>query len=443
MIARHAGDVAATAAAAIDSLRRDGFGDTSALEDRLHEASAGMCRELMSLLLNAPGVAVAGDSPREGEVSAGSRARGVLTLFGRVEVKGRSYYYDREAKAGRFPFDDALGTVNGATPALAKRAMEFALKEPYETASASFGRAYTRDLTPDVLKALARTLAPQAASFAREAPGGASRKAAPCAVVLGDGIGMPMRPEELRGVKGRGPDGKARTRETKVGAVFEAAPRPGGPDTRARVPDSTTYVATLDRKDAFAGALRAEYDRRFPVPPEVTLFISDGAMWLRDIRRTHFPFAVEILDFYHAAGHLGMLLDLAALDGQRRKNTFRKWKRWLKEGKASNVIRECEAIAAADHTKAKAWDAALAYLRGNLGRMKYGEYLAKGWFIGSGVIEGACKTIVGGRFKQPGMRWSRKGADALLHFRTAYLSGRYDQLWDFIRAGRNLVGVAA
>ena len=410
------------------------------VEDALHEACAAMCREVMGALLNAGGVRVAGDRPRDGESRFAGRGRDVLTLFGRVRVT-RAYYYDAAEGAGRFPADDAMGLVGGCTPALARRAMEHALKEPYGKAAGSFGRAYTKDLTPDVLKALARLLAGKAAPFAANGKADAPREA-PCAVVLGDGTGMPMRPEELRGVKGRGPDGEARTREAKIGAIFEMAPSPGEPDARARVPGSTTYTATLDRKDAFADALRREYDRRFAVPPKVTLFIGDGAKWLREIRRTHFPFAVEILDFYHAAEHLGTLLDLAGLAGDGRRDTYRKWRRWLLEGKAAKVIGTCEAMAAGDPAKTDAWDGALSYYRDNLDRMRYDEYLAKGWFIGSGVVESACKAIICERFKQPGMRWSRRGADALLPFRTAYLSGRYDEIWDFILAEKCMVSVA-
>jgi hypothetical protein len=65
-------------------------------------------------------------------------------------------------------------------------------------------------------------------------------------------------------------------------------------------------------------------------------------------------------------------------------------------------------------------------------RMKYHEYRAKGWFIGSGVVESACKTVVGARFKQSGMFWSKKGLDALLPFRVALKSERYEELWQRI-----------
>ncbi len=416
---------------------------TLELEDRLREESAGLCREVMGLLLNAPGVAVPEDRPRAGEARAGVRARDVLTLFGRVRVGGRAYYHDAAAGSGRFPADDALGLVGGATPALAKRAVEAALKEPYAAAAASLGKALTPDLTADVLKAGPRALAGAAARFPREGPAGGAGAGAPCAAVLADGTGMPMRRRELRGAKGRGPGGKAKTREAKVGAVFAVTPAPGEPDARARVRGSTTYTATLGRKAEFADALRAEFDRRFPAPPPVTLFISDGAKWLRGLRRTHFPFAAEILDFFHACEHLAPLLDLAGLKGGERRRTFRKWRKWLKAGRAARLIETAEDLASgAGPAKAREWKKALRYFRDNRDRMKYDEYLAKGWFIGSGVVESACKSLVGQRFKQPGMRWSRKGADALLPFRAAYLSGKYDELWTFILGDRKMVRVA-
>jgi hypothetical protein len=423
------------------------LGVTLDLENALHAESAGLCREVMRCLLNARGVAVPDDIPHEGEQGAGTRAREVRTLFGPVLVEGRSYYHNADDGAGRFPFDDALGLVNGATPALVARAVEAALKEPYVAAALSFSQSHAVEMTPDVLMTYPRTLAAVADRFVRDATPAEQRAMAgtpACACVAADGTGMPMRRRELRRVKGRGPGGRAKTREVKIGAVFEMQPAPGNPEDRARVPDSTTYAATLGRKAEFADRLRVEFDRRFPVPPEVTLYITDGAKWLRDVRRTHFPFAIEILDFYHAAEHLGPILDLAEITGKERQRTFRKWRRWLKRGKVDQLIDMANEFQNTENsaTKVKSWKRAIGYFKDNRSRMKYNEYLAKGWFIGSGVVESGCKSVVGKRFKQPGMLWSRKGADALLPFRVAYMSGRYDELWYYIIGSRKQVRIA-
>ena len=171
-------------------------------------------------------------------------------------------------------------------------------------------------------------------------------------------------------------------------------PCPDALDERMRDTDSTTYVATIDRKDSFAGRLRREFDRRFVAPPKLTLFIGDGAAWLWSIRRTHFPFAVEILDFYHAAEYLEKILELAGYKGKEKKRLFKKWRKWLKLGKVDEVIRVGDELVG----KTKEGKKLVGYFKRNKSRMKYDEYLANGWFFGSGVVESACKTVVGKRF---------------------------------------------
>ena len=68
----------------------------------------------------------------------------------------------------------------------------------------------------------------------------------------------------------------------------------------------------------------------------------------------------------------------------------------------------------------------MAYFRRNAEAMRYGEFRRQGLFIGSGVVESSCRTIVGGRLKKPGMFWSLAGANAILALRCAMLSNRFD-----------------
>ena len=74
----------------------------------------------------------------------------------------------------------------------------------------------------------------------------------------------------------------------------------------------------------------------------------------------------------------------------------------------------------------------VGYFRNHVHRMDYPAYLAKGWRIGSGPVESACKTVVGNRLKGGGMRWSEQGANALCHLRAVYLSQgeSWKQLWN-------------
>ena len=72
------------------------------------------------------------------------------------------------------------------------------------------------------------------------------------------------------------------------------------------------------------------------------------------------------------------------------------------------------------------------YFENNLYRMEYPEYQAEGWQIGSGVVESACKTVVGQRLKLAGMRWGEDGADAVCHLRALYRSekGQWEAFWN-------------
>lgn len=411
---------------AVDAVRSDGLQGTFNFENELHQVSTETCRVLMETILCQENLSIPEDCKKDGEYDAGKRAKTVRLLSGDIRVK-RTCYYNKEKKKGRYPFDDALGLINGSTPALVAKAMRMAAKDPYAEAADTFEVNLRRRMTPDILMTFPAALGGRACEFlaSNESP---DQRTPECVCVLGDGTGMPMRREELKGVKGKQKDGKAKTREIKVGAMFAMTPNLNPDQKPVRDPDTTSYVATSDRKDAFGNLLRGEYDRRFPVAPAVTLFIGDGAPWIWNIRRVYFPFAVEILDFYHAAEHLESILKMLRYSEKEKKKLFRKWRRWLLAGKITALIDDAENRLGEHKGAAKA----LAYFRKNKARMKYNEYRVKGWFIGSGVVESACKTVVGARFKQSGMFWSKKGLDALLPFRVAFKSERYEELWKWL-----------
>ncbi len=143
------------------------------------------------------------------------------------------------------------------------------------------------------------------------------------AYAMADGTGVPMRRKHLRGAKGR--NGAAKTREVKAGSVFT------GLKTSENEPHrnvgTTTYIATTDRREKFARQFRAEFDRRHPLPPRTTVFISDGAHWLESVHAGLFPFAVGILDFFHAVEHLRpLLLGLGIKEGSKEYRRRTSWR---------------------------------------------------------------------------------------------------------------------
>lgn len=241
----------------------------------------------------------------------------------------------------------------------------------------------------------------------------------------GDGTGVPMRKELLVGRKGKQPDGSAKTREAKLGCVFlqTQVDKEGHP---VRKEDSTSYIGSFEAAPEFGLLLRQEAQRRGMAGATKVIFIGDGAAWIWELARVNFPLAILILDFYHALQHVYGLVD--ALWGKQTpegKKRVKLWKRWLLKDKAAQLVEEAKAQLkrCLDTEKAQK---EIGYLENNLQRMTYGTFRKAGYFIGSGVIEAGCKTVIGQRMKCSGMFWSEEGGQGILDLRCAFLSDRLE-----------------
>ena len=391
----------------------------------------GLCRELMAELL-AAGAATAKDyEPEAGERNAGSHGKKIVTLFGELPEIKRTYYWNEDSRKGHYPFDDRLGLAGRYTPAAAHEMMRHAVSHPYREAADGFSRNHSFRVSSDTMRAVVGMHYESSSSFVKGSGLGARNAddaQARVVCVMGDGTGMPMRKECLHGAKGR--DGRAKTREVKTGAIFNASRTKDNEPHRNL--DTTTYVATTHRHEKFGRYLRSEFDRRYEEEPETVLYITDGSKWLHSIHENHFPFAIEILDVYHAVEHLKpLMLGLGMKEGSKEwKYRHRYWSERIKAGKVQSVLdyilRNLKDRLGKDAMRE------YKYYRSNAGRMKYDECRANGWFIGSGVIESGCKTVIGQRFKQSGMIWSLKGAKALLPLRTLYMSNRLEEFFAYL-----------
>ena len=402
----------------------------------------GLCRELMAELL-AAGAATAKDyEPEAGERNAGNHGKRIVTLFGELPEIKRTYYWNEDSHSGHYPFDDRLGLVGRYTPAAADEMARCAVSHPYNDAAEAFSHCHAFKVSPDTIREIVGMLYDESSAFAKGSGGGerdACDEKAGIVCVMADGTGMPMRRECLKGAKGK--DGRARTREVKAGAIFVASKTKDNEPHRDL--DTTTYVATTHRREKFGKYLRSEFDRRFSIKPDTVLYITDGGKWLHSIHESEFPFAVEILDVYHAVEHLKPLLAGLGIKENSKEWKYRHhyWSECIKAGKVQNVLdyiwKNMRARLGKDAMRE------YKYYRSNAGRMKYDEYRANGWFIGSGVIESGCKTVIGQRFKQSGMIWSLKGAKALLPLRTLYKSNRLEQFFAYLVRDLRQVDCAA
>jgi hypothetical protein len=246
--------------------------------------------------------------------------------------------------------------------------------------------------------------------------------------VSADGTGVPMRRSELQGRAGKQADGSAKTRQVYLGCVFtqHKCDEKGHP---LRDFESTTYVSSFDAVDDFGLWLRREALRRGLGGAEKVVLLIDGASGLEKLGHDYFPGGTQIVDFYHGLEHLEEVLKLLwpKADPEFEKHRKRWIKALLKDG-VERLLAQAQRLAATRSNAAEI-EKALAYFARNKERMRYGSFRAQGYFIGSGVIEAGCKTVVGSRCKQSGMFWSRPGAEHVLALRCIHQSRRLDSFW--------------
>jgi len=381
----------------------------------------------------------AGYQAKPGEVRKGQETLEVQGLFGQFELR-RDYYYHAGKKQGHYPADDALGLEVGYTPALAKRlCLEGADEATYLKAERHLEQTGGIQVSARQIHRVVQRVGQDAQAW-QQRPAQPCRCDAPILYVSADGTGIPLCPEPLKGRRGKQADGTAKTQQVYLGCVFtqHRVDQKGHP---VRDWESTTYVSSMQSIDEFGPGLRQEALRRGlgSAGTKVVVLI-DGAKGLENMGQHNFHGSAQIVDFYPAMEHAGLVL--AALIGKDHPDYKKRQRRWAKrllKDKVQPLIEETRQECAG---KPQAQDVAeaLGYFERNVERMQYGTFRAKGYFIGSGVVEAGCKTVIGGRCKQSGMFWSEAGAENILAFRCIHSSRRLDEFWKHrlnSRAARN------
>ena len=399
------------------------------LEVLLRTAIFKPANALVGFLLQAAADRIdAAYQPKPGQTCKGRATRQVGGLFGSSPLT-RDYYYHEGKKKGYYPADAALGLEGAYTPALARLVcLEGADESSYQKAENHLQEIGGIAVSGRQVQRVVQRVGEAAQTWQeRDAqPGG---KAVPILYVSADATGVPMRKEELVGRAGKQEDGGAKTRSPYLGCTFtqHQTDEEGHP---VRDYESTTYVSSFGSIEAFGPVLRQDAIRRgLALALQVVLLI-DGAEGLAKMGRLCFPGAIQIVDFYHALEHAGQVV--AAFLGSKEHPDFKKqlghWTRRLLHDKVEQLIAQARQESAGK-TQAQAVEEELAYFVRNVERMQYGTFRRKGFFIGSGVIEAGCKTVIGARGKQSGMFWSEPGAENVLALRCIHSSRRLAEFW--------------
>jgi hypothetical protein len=371
------------------------------------------------------------------------RSKTVLTAVGTVEVS-RPYYLCPNCHAGQFPNDEELDVVDTEfSPGVRRMQALVGQQAPFEHGREQMKLLAGLEVTTKSVERVAESIGDDLARREQQEIQRAVQldlpvmlgESVPILYVQMDGTGVPVVKKETAGRKGKLDGLPAHTREAKLGCVFTQTTW-DHEGYAIRDPDSTTYTGAIENAEQFGKRLYVEAWKRGWSRAEKKVVIGDGAEWIWNIATDHFPGALQIVDLFHARQHLWDLARLLYPNDTKRQKAWigLHQKRWLDKGKITKLVASLRDIQTSDIELAKKIRKEADYFATNAARMNYPKFRKQHLFVGSGVIEAGCKTVIGHRLKQSGMFWTVKGANSILALRCSHLNGRFEDYWESRRA---------
>jgi len=371
------------------------------------------------------------------------RTKPVLTALGPVQVS-RPYYWCPDCHVGQSPADVELDIENTEfSPGVRRMQALVGQEAPFD-----HGREQMKVLAglEVTAKSVERTAEALGADIAQREQGEIPKtlpwdlplvaaEPIPILYVQMDGTGVPVVKKETVGRHGKVEGQPAHTREVKLGCVFTQTTwdQEGYP---IRAPDSTTYTGAVETAEEFGRRLYQEAWKRGWSHALIRVVMGDGAEWIWNLATLHFPGAIHIVDLYHARQHLWELARRLYPNDQGKQRAWMKayQKRLLDKGKIEKLVGVLRAIKSSNSEVAEKIRTEADYFERNAERMRYPQFRRQHLFVGSGVIEAGCKTVVASRLKRSGMFWTVRGANAILALRCSLLNGRFEDYWEGRRA---------
>jgi hypothetical protein len=420
-------------------LRKSGQYDLEAVEMATRAASHRLGAKVLERLLSAPAAfeaTVACDCGRPARFHQ-MRPKQLLTVLGPITIE-RPYYVCPHCHAGCSPRDreldvEAVACSPGVRRMMAVVGSETSFEHSREQLDLLAGievpaKAVERHAEAIGVDIEAREQAAIRQAKQLELPE-VCAPAVPLLYIEMDGTGVPVVKAETEGRAGKVEGQPAHTREVKLGCVFtqtttDAEGRP------VRDEDCTSYVGAIEPAEQFGLRLYTEVWRRGWSRAQKKVVLGDGAVWIWNLADQHFPGAIQIVDLYHARQHLWELsAKLFPGDDKARKRWLAPCLDRLEKGKIEALGGILSALQPSSEELAKAVRNEAEYFRRNAKRMRYPGFRAQGLFVGSGVVEAGCKTVIGTRLKRSGMFWTVRGANAIVALRCCRLSRRFEDYW--------------
>jgi len=426
--------------------RKDGRTDLEAVESALraalHRAGAAALTELLQF--EAPAAEQrqlpcrCGHHAQYQEI----RCKPTLTIVGPVRI-ARPYYLCSQCHLGQFPVDVELDIENTEfSPGVRRMQALVGQEAPFDHGREQMQLLAGLEVTT---KSVERTAEAIGADIAQREQGEIQKalqldlpviagEPMPILYVQMDGTGVPVVKKETAGRQGKTAGQPAHTREAKLGCVFTQTTwdKEG---YAIRDPDSTTYTGALETAVEFGKRIYREALKRGWSRAKKKVVIGDGAEWIWNLVAEHFPGALQIVDFYHACQHLWEVARRLHPNNEGNQKTWMKiHQKLLEKGKIEKLVLSLRSIDADHPDVAEKLRTEADYFARNAERMRYPQFRRQHLFVGSGVIEAGCKTVIGSRLKRSGMFWTVRGANAILALRCCHLNHRFEDYWEGRRA---------
>jgi hypothetical protein len=423
--------------------RKDGRTDLEAIESALrtalHQAGAAALTELLQF--EAPAADQRQLPCRCGHHAPYQeiRCKPILTIVGPVRL-ARPYYLCSQCHVGQFPVDVELDIENTEfSPGVRRMHALVGQQAPFDHGREQMQLLAGLEVTSKSVERIAEAIGGDIAQREQEEIQKALQLDLPVIVgppipilyVQMDATGVPVVKKETVGRQGKTEGQPAHTREAKLGCVFTQTTwdKEG---FAIRDPDSTTYTGAIETAVEFGKRIYREALKRGWSTAKKKVVIGDGAEWIWTLVAEHFPDAIQIVDLYHARQHLWEVARRLYPQEEIQQKAWMKvhQKRLLDKGKIEKLAVALRAIHAANPPMAEKIRTEADYFERNAERMRYPQFRRQHLFVGSGVIEAGCKTVIGSRLKQSGMFWTVRGANAILALRCSHLNGRFEDYWE-------------
>jgi hypothetical protein len=361
------------------------------------------------------------------------RPKSFVSLLGEIRLS-RTYYYCSACGKSQMPWDRALGlSARHVTPGVEELAALAGTVANFELAAERvllrmgairLSESTVERVTEDAGRRLGEQLAAKQTLGPQEHwPWQRDAQGKRCAYLSIDHTGVP---QQAAG------GGKAEGRMAAVAMVFNA--RSEFEEQPPKDPHQVRYLAGFHDLDELGLQWRRQAAQVGWDEAEQQLALTDGAPCLEAFVQKNAPLAVLILDFYHASEHVA---ELARALHPRDEEAFKKlhgaWCHQMKHEGGAALLTAWQGLDQSgwSDVQRECYRQQSQYVEKNTHRMDYPTYVARGWTIGSGSVEAACKLVISQRLKGSGMRWREPGSDGVCHLRALLLSqpGQWEAFW--------------